>query len=148
MESSTLKDLEEAICHVAVQIHHINGGGDFSDIGITSLLRPTGLIPKYEVKWRELEPVKLPDMIAYHIGHDLACNGNPLEEEGRCNALAHQIIALADADCRWFANHDADLDALRAGRYSWTPVSDWTFDACYVAVGERRSLCVCFQAED
>lgn len=98
-------------------------------------------------KWHGLEGCPV-EIIAHHIGHDLAYSSRQLIDVSRCHSLAESIVLHADDDCRWLANHSASLDQILTGSYGWTPVSDWTFDIAYVAVGSRNTLFVCFLAED
>lgn len=98
-------------------------------------------------KWHGLEGCPV-EIIAHHIGHDLAYPSKLLIDIPRCHSLAESIVFHADDDCRWLANHSASLDQILTGSYGWTPVSDWTFDLAYVAVGSRNTLFVCFLAED
>lgn len=88
------------------------------------------------------------EYLAHHIGHDLAHSSTQLVDVARCQSLAKSIIRHADDNCEWLANHRASFDQLVSGSYGWTPVSDWTFDIAYVAVGSKHTLFVCFFAED
>jgi hypothetical protein len=143
-----LSELIEAVSEVALELHSIDFGGDTSDPAITAMLESVGLCTRGEIKWRGHTRDDVTAFLVHHIGHDLAYHKDQLETEERCYELAAQILQHTDPGDQWFANHSADLQSLRRGSYGWSPVSTWTFDACYVAIGERRSLCICFLAED
>ena len=98
-------------------------------------------------KWSPLSGPVLP-FLAHHIGHDLAYSSMQLIDAPKCETLAHQLIAHADEDAVWLANHSSTIDDIVRGSYGWTPVSTWTFDLAYVAVGSETTLFICFFAED
>lgn len=148
MSLPSLSELQEAVCQVAVELHSIDFGGETSDPAIATMLESIGLCSRGEIKWRRLDRDDVTGFLSHHIGHDLAYHKDQLEVKERCSELAAQIFRHTDPKDSWFSNHSADLETLKRGSYGWSPVSNWTFDACYVAVGEQRSLCVCFLAED
>ena len=86
--------------------------------------------------------------LAYHIGHDLAYSGMQLVDQAKCDSLARQLVHHADDDAVWYANHNSSIDDIVRGSYGWTPISTWTFDMAYVAVGSKTTLFICFFAED
>lgn len=98
--------------------------------------------------WRELSSEGIADELAFRIGHDLAYSVR-LVPEGQCKALSTALMSHAHKDARWLTNvgpghHSADCSS----GYSWAPISDWTFDAAFVAVGPEKTLLICFFAED
>ena len=98
-------------------------------------------------KWRPLAGSVLP-FLSHHIGHDLAYSSMQLIDVPKCELLAQQLVAHADDDAVWLANHSSTIDDIVRGSYGWTPVSTWTFDLAYVAVGSKTTLFICFFAED
>ena len=99
-------------------------------------------------KWRAI-PTPPIDLLAYHIGHDLAYSSQQLLPVERCQAIANAFAAIADDDSRWFTNNtERTIHPDGSSGYGCCPVSDWTFDAAFVAVGARNTLVICFLAED
>lgn len=100
-------------------------------------------------RWHLLAPREIETLLAWHIGHDLAYVKPVLMPIEECQQIALSILRLADANVTWYTNHDATLKCLSSGgAYSFTPTSEWTFDAAYAAVGQFRTLYICFMAED
>lgn len=148
MKFRTLAELERAIEHVSVQLYDIPGGGEFSDKFINSMLISVGMSPRDYTMWTELSADDVRRFLVHHVGHDLAYHTNQLESEERCVELAEALLGRAGEGYRWFANHSASLEEIRKGSYSWDPISSWTFDLGYIAIGESHSFLVCFLAED
>ena len=100
-------------------------------------------------RWRELDHRTVLDTLTYYIGHDLAYSSEQLMPVERCRSVAQALLQHADTNAQWYTNlgfgdHRVDHSSV----VSWTPISDWTFDAAFVAIGERTTLFICFFAED
>jgi hypothetical protein len=99
--------------------------------------------------WRVVDPQIIPKILSYRIGHDLAYSTDELLPIADCDDLAARLVSHADSNSVWVTNHHiTDVWSSCKDSYSWTPVSDWTFDMAIVAVGASHTLFICFLAED
>ncbi len=78
---------------------------------------------------------------------------------GQAQERLDRLLELFEAPLRFASNYDdipwiiarsgsLEAHARERGGWSWTPVSDATFDACLVVVGKRRIGCVVIEDED
>lgn len=100
--------------------------------------------------WQTIDNgVSLVEHVAYYIGHNLAYTGYQLLPVDECIALAEDLLRHADPGATWVTNASPDASGTDGlSSYSWTPVSDWTFDMAIVGVGHARTVFICFFAED
>ena len=140
-------------------------------VGYYPIARPSGITRiKTKRTKGDTTPIRIRvrDLLMYHIGHDLAYHSSYYKSTDRCKELANKILEhIYDDDnyqsyqdsvnnkhntttsrnvVQWFTNFETDK--FNPPCRSWNPISDYTFDAMFVGIGNEKSIFIAFFAED